>query len=229
MLERLQETARHAKQNRCLFLMLGLLAVLAVGPWLEGVRARVVLYLLEISVFASAVRAIGGGWRYSIPLFVLGLATLALGLLAMATGSPSWMEFAFGLYIAFAIVTLVRVLGYVMQPGTVTADKIYGALSVYLLAGFAWGGAYALTELLRPDSFQWTPASQRSSLTLLQSFVYLSFVTLATLGYGDIVPVTPQARSLALLEAIFGTFYVVVIIARLVAGLERPSRTDLDR
>jgi len=63
---------------------------------------------------------------------------------------------------------------------------------------------------------------------LLETFVYLSFVTIATLGYGDIAPVTPQARSLATLEAIFGTFYVVVIIARLVAGFEGSSRTNLD-
>jgi hypothetical protein len=231
MLERLQTAGRHAKENRCLFLMLGLLAILAVGPWLEGAHARVVLYLLEISAFASAVRAIGGGPRHSIPLFLLGLATLALALLAMATGSPRWRASALGLYIAFGIFTSVRVFGYVVRPGLVTADKIYGALSVYLLAGFGWGGAYALTELLHPGSFQWAPVSQQSPLTLLQSFSYLSFVTLATLGYGDIVPITPQARSLALLEAIFGTFYVVIIIARLVAGFEggnRASRTNTE-
>ncbi len=229
MLENLGAAGRHAKQNRCLFLMLGLLAILAVGPWLEDVRARVVLYLLEISAFASAVRAIGGGWRYSIPLFLLGLVTLAVALLALATSSPRWTGFALGLYIAFGILTLVGVLGYVVRPGQVTADKIYGALSVYLLAGFAWGGAYALTELFHPGSFQWAPAAQQSPLTLLQSFAYLSFVTLGTLGYGDIVPVTPQARSLAMLEAVFGTFYLVVIIARLVAGFESASRAKLDR
>ena len=52
----------------------------------------------------------------------------------------------------------------------------------------------------------------------------MSFVTLASLGYGDVTPVTPEARSLAILEAIFGTFYVVVIIARLVAGYEASTR-----
>jgi voltage-gated potassium channel len=56
--------------------------------------------------------------------------------------------------------------------------------------------------------------------------VYLSFVTLASLGYGEITPVTPEARSVALLEVIFGVFYLVVVIARLVAGFEPGTRRD---
>src|SRR5262249_51808703 len=145
------------------------------------------------------------------------------GMLAETTNSTGWAVPALGLFIVFGTFTLVRVLGYVVRRGVITVDKIYGALSVYLLAGFTWGGVYALTELLNPGSFQWASAPERHTNTLLQTFVYLSFVTLASLGYGDITPVTPEARSLAMLEVIFGNFYVVVIIARLVAGFQIAS------
>ena len=69
-------------------------------------------------------------------------------------------------------------------------------------------------------SFQWTQTAVYDPKTFFANFLYLSFVTLASLGYGDITPVTPEARSLALLEVMFGTFYVVVIIARLVSGFD---------
>ena len=224
MLGPLKNACRHAIENRCLLLMLGLLLTLAVGPSLEGVGVRMLLYALEITAFASAIYAVGGSRRYTIGLLFLGTAALALGKLAQATGSPKEMAFALCLFVAFGFSTLVPVLSYVVWPGPVTANKLYGALSVYLLAGFTWGGMYTLTELLSPGSFQWSSGRPPAPDTLLESFVYLSFVTIATLGYGDIAPVTPGARSLAMLEAIFGTFYVVVIIARLVAGFEVGSR-----
>jgi hypothetical protein len=204
--------------------MLGLLTTVAVGPWLEGLGARIVLYVLEISAFASAIYAVRGSRRYTIALLCLGTAALALSKVALATGSQKGVAFALCLFVAFGLFTLVPVLSYVVWPGPSTANKLYGALSVYLLAGFTWGGMYAIAELLHPGSFQWSSGRPPAPNTLLESFVYLSFVTIATLGYGDIVPVTPEARSLAMLESIFGTFYVVVIIARLVAGFEGASR-----
>ena len=123
-------------------------------------------------------------------------------------------------FVLSGVFTLVPIFRYIVRAGAITIDKIYAAISVYLLAGFSWGGVYALVELLRPGSFQWTQTAVYDPKTFFANFLYLSFVTLASLGYGDITPVTPEARSLALLEVMFGTFYVVVIIARLVSGFD---------
>src|SRR5262249_60503322 len=102
-----------------------------------------------------------------------------------------------------------------------------GSFILYCRSRFTWGGFYSLIEVLRPGSFHMTHAvGGRHPKALLQSFVYLIFVTLASLGYGDITPITPEARSLALLEVIFGVFYLVVVIARLVAGFEVAARSD---
>jgi Ion channel len=215
----------HARENRCFALMVSLFATLAIAPWLDNVGARALIAALTTGSFASAVHAVGGGRGYALVTLALGTATLALGTIVQLTGSPEWAVPALSLFIVSGGFTLIRMLSYVVRPGAVIVDKIYAAVSVYLLAGFSWGGIYALTELLRPESFEWTHTGLEQPKTLLQSFVYLSFSTLASLGYGDITPVTPPARSLALLEVLFGTFYLVVIIARLVSafGIDAPE------
>ena len=216
---------RYALQHRCFLLMASLFATLAIAPWLDNVGARAVIAALTIGSFASAVHAVGGGRRHAVVTLALGIATLFLGTVVQITGSPRWAVPALSFFIVSGGFTLFRMLVYVVRPGAVTVNKIYAAISIYLLAGFTWGGVYALTELLRPASFEWTHTGLQHPKTLLQSFVYLSFSTLASLGYGDITPVTPQARSLALLEVLFGTFYLVVIIARLVSafGIDAPG------
>src|SRR5262249_2461269 len=153
--------------------------------------------LLTTVSFVSAVQAVGGGWRYALVSIALGAATIALGAIVNLTGSARWAVPALSCFVASGVFTIVRMLTYVVRRGTVTNDKIYAALSVYLLAGFTWGGVYALTEILRPESFRWIHTGAEQPKTLLQGFVYLSFVTLASLGYSDISPSTPQARSLA--------------------------------
>src|SRR5262249_44248950 len=203
-------------------LMVGLVLLLTLGPWLEdaGTLAHAIIYMLALAGFAAAIQAVGGGRRYAIAFVLLGSVTAALGMLAVTIGSPTWTASALVFYLVFATFTLIRVLRYVVARGAITIDKIYGALSVYLLAGFTWGGLYSLVELVHPESFQWAHPAHHDPKTLLHSFVYLSFVTLASLGYGDILPVTPQAPSLAMLDVIFANFYTVVIIARLVSGFE---------
>lgn len=118
------------------------------------------------------------------------------------------------LFIVFYVFTLIHVLAYVLRGVEITRDKLYGAISVYLLVGLAWAAAYALLQAVAPGSF--TSASDKPDL------IFFSFVTLTTLGYGDITPVTGPARSLALLEAVTGVLYLAVLVARLVSAY-RPS------
>ena len=117
--------------------------------------------------------------------------------------------------------TAVVVLRQTLGGATVTADTIAGAICFYLLLGVIWALIYALIELAHPGSFLdggrpvGTATGGRRSL--VPELLYLSLVTLSTLGYGDILPVTPQARMLAAIEAIIGPLYLAVLIARLVS------------
>jgi voltage-gated potassium channel Kch len=92
------------------------------------------------------------------------------------------------------------------------------ALSAYLLAGHFFAITYFQVEQLRPGSFAIAGVATLPAQLDLQTAIYFSYVTLATLGYGDISPLTPTARGLAISEAILGQLYLAVLVARLVGG-----------
>jgi hypothetical protein len=115
---------------------------------------------------------------------------------------------------SFCIVTL----NLVLRRGPVTRRRIEGAVAVYLLVGLIWGQAYALVAHARPGAFAGAVSGEG-----LQAWIYYSFVTLTTIGYGDITPLHPAARSLAMLEALIGQLYPAILLARLVS-LELHSR-----
>jgi hypothetical protein len=139
----------------------------------------------------------------------------------------------------FLLLTLgiVVVLSRVLDRGLVTVDKVCGAISVYLLMGMAWGMIYVLISILQPGSFHlpelntagvFEPAQGRYDISLAD-FIYLSFVTLSTLGYGDITPTTIPAQTVVWMEAILGQIYLAVLIARLVSlqiihSSQKPAR-----
>ena len=115
---------------------------------------------------------------------------------------------------------LAAALEYVLHGAEVTLDRIFAAIVAYMLAGLAFADVYEIVIALAPESFV-LPATTSGANQLERveiQLVYFSFVTLATLGYGDITPRLPLAQMLAVLEAIFGQFYVAVVIAWLVSG-----------
>lgn len=122
--------------------------------------------------------------------------------------------------ILFMLVVALSLLGQVFSPGEITLDRIFGAISVYFLMALAWGLGYVLLENLYPGSFAGRLLAEGGHVPDL---VYFSYVTLTTLGYGDIVPATPVARSLSLLEATVGVLYMATLVARLV-GLYRSQK-----
>jgi len=126
-----------------------------------------------------------------------------------------------GLFVAGMIAV---VLSRSLREGRITAHRISGAVAAYLLCGLLFAHAFALVERLAPGSFSASEGVLRSAGDW-SGFLYCSMVTLATLGYGDITPLHPAARSLATLEAFVGQLYPAILIARLVA-LEMEHRHD---
>ena len=120
------------------------------------------------------------------------------------------------LFLAFVAVMILRAI---FTQGSISLDSIFGAVCAYLLLGMAWGSLYSAIEVLQPGSFQ---ATEKMADALISTeargsvLVYFSFVTMTTVGYGDITPVSPPARTLAWLEAMMGQFYIAVLVAFLV-------------
>jgi hypothetical protein len=112
---------------------------------------------------------------------------------------------------AIVLITLI-LLSQVFRDGPVTAARIQGAIAVYLLFGIGWAQCYDITEFLRPGSFHTASGHFQPG-----DWFYYSYVTLSTLGYGDITAVRPVARTLSVTEALTGQLYLAVLIARLVA------------
>ncbi len=113
----------------------------------------------------------------------------------------------FGLFTA---VTLARVFG----PGPVTSHRLVGAVVAFLLVGLTWAYFYEWLEVVRPGSFNGVKGPVQGSYSTL---LYYSFVTLTTVGYGDITPASSAARAFSNVESLLGILYPAVLIGRLLS------------
>jgi hypothetical protein len=118
--------------------------------------------------------------------------------------------------VAIALLTAV-LLRHVFREGPITADRIRGAIAVYLLIGVLWCLAYQLLDHVAPGSFHFPETVVLIRGRISHRLAYFSFVTLTTVGYGDITPIHPVARALATAEAFVGQLYPAILIGRLVS------------
>jgi len=125
----------------------------------------------------------------------------------------------------FLSYTTALILWHVLAETEITSDTLYGAVCVYLLSGVTWMTLSRVIETLHPGSFAVSAAQHPGQGVTWSDLVFFSFVTLTTLGYGDMLPVTSPARSLVVLEAVFGVLYPAILVARLV-GLYRPPTSS---
>jgi hypothetical protein len=138
------------------------------------------------------------------------------------TGETSkWVLFAGHLcQVLFLLGAAVVIVRSMFGSGALTFDSIAGAVCGYLFLGLGWAVIYSMIESFWPGSFE---AGQSlisgEESTPRQVLTYFSFVTLTTVGYGDVLPVTPVTRTCAWIEAIMGQFYLAVIVAGLVSML----------
>jgi hypothetical protein len=124
----------------------------------------------------------------------------------------NWLFLA--LFLGFVSVVLFSYLGL---PGAVTRGRIYGLVNLYFLLGLFYFALFNFVETVQPGSFRETGILAANGISR-HSLLYLSLVTLTTLGYGDILPVSQPARTMAALEAATGVLYIAITVARLVAA-----------
>ena len=117
----------------------------------------------------------------------------------------------------FAIFVEAHLLGFILRAPRVNSEVLCAGISAYLLLGLSWSFAYLLVAQLAPDAFFFNNGTTTGHLLRGADAFYFSLITLSTVGYGDIIPVSNVARMLAAMEAITGSLFVAVLIARLVA------------
>lgn len=200
----------------CLFLTL--LASLVAAPVLPalGFSGRVMEVFVALNVLTAVlVTMFSVGSYVAMGLFVLVLVTRIGNHLV---GYGLLFETSQGAGALVCVVSIVVMFRYALSEGRVTSERIFAALNVYLMIGIMCGLLFCIFEEIWPRSFsiQGSP-HDGSKETLMAHMVYFSFVTLGTLGYGDIIPIGGPARALAITEAIVGQMYFVVVVARLVS------------
>ncbi|MEN5301164.1 ion channel [Pseudomonas sp. TWI628] len=207
----------------CTKLLLLLIGLILVFPYLEeGLIARTLLGILFSSVLLVGAFATPQTQRaFSLKL---GLAVLGISLqwTALCTVNLTILKLAGITYAVSLIITIAGVLRYVLKRGQITADKLHGALAGYIMIALAWSFIYAVTELSKTSSFGPGLLDFTQPGTLFK-LIYFSFTTLTTTGFGDVVPLTNNARSLVMVEEFTGVFYVGVLIARLAGLYPSPS------
>jgi voltage-gated potassium channel len=119
--------------------------------------------------------------------------------------------------LAFIIFLIGHLLFFILRAPRVNAEVLCAGLSAYLLIGMAWMFVYLLVAEASPESFGYTTGPDASHVMTSFNAYYFSFITMTTVGYGDIVPLSDVARMLATVEAVTGTLFMAVMIARLVS------------
>jgi len=125
---------------------------------------------------------------------------------------------AIGSHIALLAICAVAILAVVLRAGRVTLDGILASVVAYQLIGLIFAQIYTLAMVINPDSLHLPDSVEPSTENFQLEMIYFSFVTLATLGYGDVLPDTNFTRSVSIVEAVLGQFYVAVIVAVLVSA-----------
>lgn len=200
-------------------LFVALLTFIAVVPFLQsGTLGRLVLQVGFSLVILSAFNAVSKRKHAK----AIGAAVVIPALLITWAGAggafPTIYAFGVLLIAGFLVFTMKEMLTRVLQAQRVTAEIVAGAVCVYLLMGIVGAILFGLLDLWQPGALR-LPDIDASAFNDAEQFaqmLYFSFVTLTTLGYGDITPVSSLARSLTMVEAITGQLYLVVMVAGIV-------------
>ncbi len=221
------------------WMLLAVIALPVVVP--DGPTIRRIMAVALFVVMLSGLNAISSDRRGLIIGICLAAPAVALNWAGLGLGNYGLYLASEFIYLAFFVYLAIHMLLWTLKKHQVDLETIYGAVSVYLLMALIWGIGYYTIALSDPgsihfpaeddlteiqsmrvagsapeaassDASDWRAISNSAQGTLM----YYSFVTLTTLGYGDIYPTSDATRILAMLEATLGQLYLVILVARLV-------------
>jgi hypothetical protein len=208
-----------AGQTNFFYLLNALLFLLFAIPLTHDFEilspASVKAFFFSVLMIVGA-RSLKGGGRFFTVGMVLAAVGIVLNVLAVSQSSSVFHYGSYLSLIAFLLVSISYTLRQVAFSTEINTNRLVGAICVYLLLGVIWALIYSLLEFAAPSSF--TGIAPGDAAGWDSGWIYFSFVTLTTLGYGDITPVSETARSLVYLQAIAGQFYIAVLVAGLVSA-----------
>jgi hypothetical protein len=200
--------------GRCFYLFVTMLVLVALAPFVEAHRGGLLIrYVISSLVMVAAASAVGRSIVSFLVVLALAAPALALRWLALQTGEASYVDLALRLDAGVYAATIALLLRYVFDREVVTSDRLWGAAAAYLMIGVLWSVLYTIIDRFGEPAFA---IRDQSGSMQLNDLLYFSFGTLTTSGFGDIVPLTPVARTAAMVEGIVGQLFMAILIARLV-------------
>jgi len=211
---------RESRTRTNFFYLFGALLLLSVlGPVLAASLDGLGVLVHDLSLSVALVVAL---WSLHSSRRTLTVGIVLVGVNIVATATGLWLANRVAGVIAdlsgllFLVLCAVTATRQVFRRERVDANKIVGALCIYVLIAVIWAVAFHLLESFSPGSFSGLESHQGAAL--YWRLLYFSFVTVTTLGYGDVLPLTIYAESLTYMEAVLGQFYVAVIVAVLIGS-----------
>lgn len=203
-------------------LLAALLLNMLLAPMFVSPNVNVGIVTLDIAftiLLVVIVFTVGHNKKTYIAYLILALITIAFTWAGLIYEAEIISIYRNLFSIIILTVAMILVIKEVFTGESVTTDTINGALCAYLLLGFTFISVYALIDILDPQSFLYTVNATPLDLSQHESAlerIYFSFITMLTVGYGDIVPHSSTAKFMTVIQAFFGQVYLVVMIARLV-------------
>jgi hypothetical protein len=209
--------------HRFFLLFVFLLATLILFPYAEarhfGSYAFRVIgsFAIVVSVYAAKIHR-----GLLVLAILLAIPALFERIMLPKVNAHSFSIFNNVLTLVFDVVIVVVIFRHVLAAEQPTSETIFGALCIYLLVGFTFASVYGMVAAFQPNAFYLDPRTNLHSVPDRFDFIYYSFGTMTSLGAAGITPVSTQARSFSILEAILGVLYLAVLIAGLI-GAYRPK------
>jgi hypothetical protein len=201
------------RRHRFAWLFFSLLLTLGSRPALETLVSgfNPLELLLALNLIAAVASAAHERWLRV--LLLLSIAFVATRGIRVVLGVEAMLPVSQAFWVTACLLAMAATARHALRAVVVDAEHIFAALDAYLLAGLIFGVCYWLLDQTWPASFG---VAAESDLDLARA-IYFSFVTIATVGDGDVVPASDSARGLAILEAVGGQMYLAVLVARLVS------------
>jgi len=209
---------------RTFYLFAWLVFVMLVYPYLSDFFGLIIAGVSIAFIPVAGVYAVSDSRRSVIIGLVFGIPSILSTLYVALVGGDNFTPrgpYAFFMCTYYAITTIMIFI-HVMKARRVTLDTLFGAASVYLLIGFTFATLFMAIQVEIPGAFRGPP---EEGFLEFADMLYYSFVTLTTLGYGEITPATSHSQSLAMVEAVVGVMYMAIIVARLVS-LYQSTKSD---
>ncbi len=214
---------RVLRENRFLILLVFLLLLIIVSPQLPNDRAgRIVHATLVSLVLLGALDCLSFKKGGMLTTRWFGLITLLSGWLQPFIAHPLVVAAANAFRIGFFLMVTGALIYQVARSARVSLALIVGAIDGYIMIGIVGAGAFAIVEALIPGSIRFP-----SGVASTTDFLYFSFITMLTIGYGDVLPVSPASQTVAVFLGIGGQLYIAILVSMLVGKFLSASQSSL--